>query len=619
MRRSKRSACFSILKFVMLKFVMLKPVMLKSFAGVSLYRFIGLIVAACAVALVSSCSDNSSGLSNTDNSIVVVGPDNPLDDSPSSVNQNSDDTTTLINPTGSDLSSDTSGNTSSLQEVNDTDQMAQSAGDNSLPPLTENMNTAESVSPNVIGGLPADCIFDISASNVTFCYQASTRTLRAWQSDGSQWWAYILPGDSATNDIHALQVVNENLYTVTELKSSGVQTGFEISVFAPGGAFIKTVALDKFEDYSFVAGHRIQVADIEDNLIIAGDYGLSSNNILPNQFNGTFIAIFNTTTEQVENSKLYPQLRQTNPMQVSGDNMKLELEHLVYELSPDNLELMEPISRFQSISFSRTNYHQKKHSVIGLIEKPPFETLHTQMSTAFLDTVREIILVDTVTSTDTPVDCAGGGTVQQIIEVDDFDSEVQTITFENCSMADLTAHGVLLQRQTHSCGQDCEGLNRTLRALAFEVTYADGGHWFVDGYVSTKETRNFVNENNVPIDNPETVYANQTEINVFSMSDNQISINLEQGQYQYNGTLKNGTSTWAGSGIINYATGETETFAVDLSRQLFNGIQSDFSGQMDASRSDGTALFVDMDTVDQSGVRYTTTAAGESVQTTSAW
>lgn len=594
-------------------------VMLKSFACFSPYRLIAFIVAACSLALVSSCSDNNSELSNIDSSIVIVSPDNPQDDLPSSVNQDTSDTAITSNPAESDLSSDTSGNAGSPQAVNVTNQMPQSDEDDALQTLTDNVNTTESASPIVIGGLPPDCIFDTSASNVTFCYQARTRMLRAWQSDGTQWWAYALPGDSATNDIHALQVVNEKLYTVTELKSSGVQTGFEISVFALGGAFIKTIALNKFEDYSVVAGHRIQVADIEDNLIIVGDYGLSSNNILPNQFNGTFIAIFNTTTEQVENSKLYPQLRQTNPMQVSGNNMKLELEHLVYNLSPDNLDLMEPVSRFQSIPFSRTNYHQKKHSVIGLMEKPPFEALHTQMNTAFLDALQEVLQFEVTVSIDEPINCAYGGTVQQNIVIDDFDSEVLTTTFENCSMAGFTAHGVLLQRQANTCGQDCEGLNKTLRALAFEVTYTDGGHWSIDGYVSTKETRNFVNENNAPIDNPETGYSNLTEINVFSMSDSQISINLEQGQYQYSGTLKNGLSTWAGSGTVSYSTGVTETFTVDLSRQLFNGIQTDFSGQIDASRSDGTALFVDMDADDPSVVRYTTTANGESVQTTSGW
>ncbi len=591
MRRSKRSTEF---------------VKMKSYASNNL----DLLIALCAMALVSGCSNYSSDSTDRNNSIIVVGPDNPLIESTSS-NQNTG--ATILNDTTSVNTSD------SLQDDDGNDQQSPNTDNNTIQPLADDIDSSENLSPNVVGGLPSECLFDVSDNNVTFCYQAKTRLLRAWQNDGRQWWAFVLPGDNATNYVHALQVVNSKLYIVTELKTNDIQSGFEISVFALDGAFEKTVALDKFQDYSFVAGHRIQLAHIEDNLIIAGDYGLSTNNIMPNQFNGSFIAVFDITKDQIVNSNLYPQLRQTNPMQVSSGAIKLELEYLVYEVSPESLELTVPVSRFQSIPFSRINHHQKKRAVIGFIEKPPFEELHTQMDIAFSNTLRDQFQVDPATAADQPIDCAGGGTVQQSIVLDEHGSEVRTTTFDNCSMADFIAHGTLLQRHAQTCGQGCEGLNKTLRALAFEVNYNNGEHWSVDGYIAIKETRSSLNQVTGPIDDPETVYTNLTEINVFSMSDDQISIDLANIRYQYDGTLKHGLGTWIGSGAVSYATGITETFSVDVARQVLNGTQSSFSGQMDSSRSDGTALFVGVDTADQSRVRYTTTSAGETVQTSGTW
>jgi len=429
-----------------------------------------------------------------------------------------------------------------------------------------------------------------------------------------------LPGDNATNNIHALQVVNGSLYIVAELLSNGLQTGFEVSMFALGGAFRKTVALPKFQDYSFIAGQHIQVADIDDNLIIAGNYGLSPNNILPNKFNGTFIAVFNTTSDLVEQSMLYPQLRQTNPMRTSNNNILIELEHQTYALSISNLELLEPISRFQSIPFSRSNYHQKKHGLISFIEKPPFEALHTQMSAAYTDALSVKLQDDPDAALDEPVDCIGGGTVQQSMVVDEFGSQLQATTFDSCLMNDFSANGVLLQGQSPNCGEDCTGRNKTLRALEFDVTYNSGESWSVDGYISIKGTSSTLSNIDGPIDDPETEYSNLTEINVFSVSDNQLTLNLEPGRYQYDGTLENGIASWMGAGTISYATGISETFSIDLARTLRNGAQVNLIGLLEANRSDGTALVVRADSEDLSSVQYTTTTiAGESVQRTNSW
>jgi len=548
------------------------------------------VIALCSIAWLSACSNPSS---NEDNTIINVG-----------ANGNANSTA---------LDGNNSPNTGPEQADGSTNPQEDSAG---------NLTTAPSVDVAipVAGGIPDDCLFDVSPTNLTFCYQPTSRTLSGWQSDGSLWWSYDLPRTDATNEIHALQVVNGNLHILAELKADGLQTGFEVSTFAFGGAFIKTVAINKFQDYSFLSGHRIQVADINDNLIIVGDYGLSTNNILPNEFHGTFVAVFNTTSDQIENSRLFPQLRQTNPMLVVNSTIKLELEHLVYDLSPTDLTLSEPTGRFQSIPFSRNNYIQKKRGFIGFIEKPPFEQLHTDMNNAFSTALRNKLEIDPTIALDDPIACSGGGTVQQSFIVDEFNSEVRTTTFSNCVMSVFSANGVLLEGQTRSCGQYCQGTNKTLRALSFEVSYTNGESWSVDGFITTSATLTTYNPSTGTIENQQTNYANMTEINEFSMSDDQITISLTKGRYKYDGTLRQGSGLWSGSGTLNYASGVTETFTADLARSLRNGAQVSFSGQMDANRSDGTALFIGVDAVDSSGVLYSTTSAtGVTIQAVNGW
>jgi len=569
---------------------------------------ISLTILSCATVLCSVMFASACGNSDPGTTIVVTPNQRPASTQPE-LDQNNPDA--INSASVDDIAS--SINTSPDDVVPNQPQLDAVASTSTQPPV--DIQEAPAMVPvNLTNGLPQDCLYDISEANQTFCYQASTRMLRAWQPDGSQWWGFALPGDNASNEIHALHVVDGNLYIVAELKTNGEQFGFEVSMFEFGGAFVKTVAIKKFHDYSFLNGARIQAGDLGNKLVISGDYGLAPYNILPNQFNGTFIAVYNTATDKIENSTLFPQLRQTNPMQINGENITLELEHFAYTLTPENLNLGEPVTRFQSIPFHRTNYHQKKRGLIGFIEKPPLEVLHTQMNEFFMQALKEKQSINPGTLIDEPVECAGGGTMVQSFVVDNMASEVRTTTFENCVTAQFSANGVLLLRQTGSCGINCEGLNRTIRALGFEVTYSNGENWSVDGYITNKETRNTVSQSLEPIKNPETQYENLTEFNSFSVSDNELTINLAQSQYQYNGTLKNGTGTWVGSGTVAYATGEIETFSIDLTRQLLNGTQVNFSGQLDANRSDNTALFVGADSTDIAAVQYTTTTAEQSTQ-----
>ena len=93
------------------------------------------------------------------------------------------------------------------------------------------------------GVLPADCLV-ASGTGLRFCFTPGTRELLAVRGDGTTWWRFAVPGEPSTNDVRHLAWTRGTLVLVANVRNASGERAWEMSTFAPRGAFRNTFALD---------------------------------------------------------------------------------------------------------------------------------------------------------------------------------------------------------------------------------------------------------------------------------------------------------------------------------------------------------------------------------------
>jgi len=132
--------------------------------------------------------------------------------------------------------------------------------DESVSMLTPLSNGSDSSKPVTVRDTlrpdwtpPEGCIGDIDTDGTSFCVNVDTRLFSATAADGTLWWSFVLPGDSASNQIEAVFVFGDKVVLLADkypgtsaLDSPSAKVNpYEISTFERSGAFLSTVSLQQ--------------------------------------------------------------------------------------------------------------------------------------------------------------------------------------------------------------------------------------------------------------------------------------------------------------------------------------------------------------------------------------
>ncbi len=484
--------------------------------------------------------------------------------------------------------------------------------------------------PPIPSTAPDDCILAVAGDGAIFCFSPATRTLRAWGSTSVPWWSFELPGDNATNIIRGLQVIDQRLMLVAEIRVPELERRLEVSVFSTGGQFDRSISFWTHNTDLDLATHRLSTATLDGDLIVVTDQGDFSNNILPNANHGTQVLTLDIPDEGIAIRFNYlPDMRQTNPLQIisnadnendteaASEQLVLELGHQVRSVeSPARLSV-DSLGSFQSIPFTRRNYLQKKSRLTGLIESPLLQQLAEKIENGYLD-LRNQAGASLADAMQIAFECPDGGTAQRIASAG-LTSQRSSYIFENCSSDNLSANGTYTKIMGDFCGRDCRGPQLNLSFTDFSASFADGDIWSVQGSLIRNADRLSATQTGGLIENPVTDYRNSTDIEALTLGDNGLLLQIDAAAYAYRGTALNGTGSWSGSGSLVQRDNSTESFDMDMTRTLEEGVQTLLTGYIEGRRSDGTSLRVEVGGEDEQQLTYTVSAGTESISIVNDW
>ena len=481
--------------------------------------------------------------------------------------------------------------------------------------------------PPIPSAAPEDCILAVAGDGAIFCYSPATRTLRSWGSTSNPWWSFELPGDNDTNIIRGLQVIDQRLMLLAEIRVPGLDRRLEVSVFSTGGQFDRSISWWTDNTDLELVTHSLSTATLDGDLIVVADRVQYTNNILPNANNGVQINRLNIPDEGISIfTSTFNDVRQTNPvLTVAGseddgseDQLLLEFDHQVraydttFQLSDDSS------GSYQSIPYTRQNYLQKKSRLTGLIESPPVQQLAAKVEAAYAELRAQAGTVQVI-GAGAPFNCPAGGTAQLVFFSTGL-TQVFEYTFEDCISDDLIVTGTFSENISNFCGRDCRGPQLTFSFNDFSASFSEGDTWSVQGTLTRNQgstnlnpvTGNFVNDEIV-------TYENATDIESLTLNDNGVLLQIDGATYRYNGIARDGTGSWIGSGSLLLRDNSTESFEMDMTRILEDGVQTQLTGFIEGRRSDGTTLRVEAGGEDDEQLLYTVSAGAESISIVNDW